>query len=177
MIKPHKFREALGLTQEETAMVLKIAISQLAMFETGKRDLPTAAILKLGTLYNYVQSKENEKPKDSALKAEAAKIAILLEEELLVNRHGQIQLERKISRLKNKYQKSVSALKLVECLETQFSKPDKGLNEIIRLKAVKAAEKNGLLVQIKWDLKLKALQQYQKILQKELIRYKIDSIE
>lgn len=179
MIKPHNFREALGLTQEETAMLLKIPISQLAMFEIGRRDLPMEAKLKLVTMYNYVQKKQQEMFQHPSLKGEETKMAKIVAEELHVNQREQLIIERKINNLKSKFQKSVSTLQLADYLETQESeqeKYEKELPEILRHKALKGIEKNGMSTQIKWNLKLNALQLYEKELQKALKHYKTDAV-
>lgn len=171
MIAPHHFREALGLTQEETAMLLRIPLSQLAMFEIGQRDLPTDAKLKLANMYHHVQNKQKEIAQLPALKVEEAKMIKIVEEELLVNQHEQVLIERKINTLKSKYQKSVSILQLVEYLETQLPKQEqyeKEFTAILRRKALKGIEKNGLPIQTPLNLKLTGLQLHQKELQREL---------
>ena len=43
-------RNQFGLSQPQLAQYLKIALSQLAMFEKGKRDLPTAALVQLAAM-------------------------------------------------------------------------------------------------------------------------------
>ena len=171
MIKAHNFRQALGLTQEETAMVLRISISQLSMFEIGQRDLPVQTMIKLANMYNYVQNKQQEKFEHPVLKKEEARITTMLEKELYENQYQQLTLERKINVFKSKYQKALSTLQLADYLETQLEEVDtyeKELAGIIRCKALKGIEKNGLASQIKLNLKLSALQMHQKELQKEL---------
>lgn len=175
MIKANNFREALGLTQEETAMVLRISMSQLSMFEIGQRDLPIEAKLKLVSMYNYVQSKQQEKLEHPVSIAEKNKIIALLKQELLKSQIQQIVLERKIKGCTNKYQKSISALQLCEYLQTKLPEEGKYQNdlvEMIRNKALKGIEKNGFSEQTKLNLNLKALQLHQKELQMELNKYK-----
>lgn len=174
MIKANNYREALGLTQEEVAMFLRIPKSQLGMFEIGQRDMPADAMLKLVDMHNYVESKEEGKWNHTLLKADADKMTSLLENELKENQQEQIVLERKINDFKSKYQKSISTLKLVEYLETQMPNKEKyeyELADMLRKKAVRGIEKNGLLIQVQWDLKLKTLQFHQKELQKQLKQF------
>ncbi len=180
MIKTNNFREALGLTQEETAMLLRIGMSQLAMFEVGQRDLPAQAMLKLVKMHNYVQNKQQEELKHPFLKTEHVKITKILEDELIGNQLKQLALERKINDFKSKYQKSLSALQLVEYLETQVPNQEvyeKEFAEMIRAKAIRGIEKNGLTIQTKLNIKLNALRLHQKALEKELERYKINSAQ
>jgi transcriptional regulator with XRE-family HTH domain len=171
MIKASNFREALGLTQEEVAMLLRISMSQLSMFEIGQRDLSSEAMLKLLNMYNYVQNKSHVSVENPILKEDTDKITLLLEKELKENQYEQMVLERKTHDFKRKYQKSISTLKLVEYLETQVAnkeKYEKELVGILRKKALSGIEKNGVPIQVQWDLKLKALQFHQKELQKQL---------
>ena len=55
MRKRENIRDAFGISQEELAIVLKITRSQLAMFETGKRELPSTAIIQLAEMLRYLQ--------------------------------------------------------------------------------------------------------------------------
>jgi transcriptional regulator with XRE-family HTH domain len=50
-------REKLGLSQEILAFYLNITLSQLAMYEIGKRDLPTHALLKLAEIVLFLEKK------------------------------------------------------------------------------------------------------------------------
>lgn len=170
MIKAHHFREALGLTQEETATLLKIRLSQLSMFEIGQRDLPANVTLQLVQMYNHVQDKQQEKLEHVVIRDDETKIAEIIAKELLDNRHAQMQLERKIKEMENKYRKSVSALHLAEYLESQPANQeifDTGLIDLIRRKAIIGIEKYGLPTQVKYTLRLNALQHHQAALEKE----------
>jgi transcriptional regulator with XRE-family HTH domain len=53
-----KIRELLGMKQEEIALLLEITRSQWAMYETGKRDLPTAAKLKLAEMLAFAKKRQ-----------------------------------------------------------------------------------------------------------------------
>lgn len=45
-MKSHNnLRELLGIKQDDLALLLKVTRSQLAMYESGKRDLPAAVKL------------------------------------------------------------------------------------------------------------------------------------
>ena len=70
-----QIREQLGLTQQDLAMYLLIPLSQLAMYETGKRDLPAATRIKLAELLRlFEQSQKNVKAKNELLKANQLKV-------------------------------------------------------------------------------------------------------
>ncbi len=53
-------REQLGLTQDSLAMYLLIPLSQLAMHETGKRDLPAKASVKIAELLTLLKQSEKK---------------------------------------------------------------------------------------------------------------------
>lgn len=175
MFKSKNLREALGLTQEETAMLLRIAKSHLAMFEIGQRGLPTKAMLKLVTMYDYLQKNQQAKLSYTDLESENAKIVQHLEKELIYNRYKQALIERKLTRLHSEYQKCLSVLQLAEYLKTQLpedEKPGKEFIEMIHRKGLNGIKKNGPAEQKKTELKLNALQKYQKELENELKQHK-----
>lgn len=51
-------RNQLGLTQIEMAACLELTLSQLGMYETNKRDLPTKALVKLAQMEQMLLSIE-----------------------------------------------------------------------------------------------------------------------
>lgn len=175
MIKPNNFRQTLGITQEEAAILLKTTKSQIAMFELGLRELPTAKMLKLVTLYNHVKNKQQDKSNASDLKAETAKSIVMLEQELKENEVKLLLLNRELESYKEKHQKYFSVLELVTYLETELPEKEQPSPEfiaILRRKAIKGIEKNGVHVQLKCELSLKSAQHYHKELKKELERCK-----
>ncbi|MCG2611652.1 helix-turn-helix transcriptional regulator [Flavobacterium sp. SM15] len=175
MLKPNNFRQTLGITQEEAAILLKTTKSQIAMFELGLRELPTAKMLKLVTLYNHVKNKQQDKSTVIDLKAETAKSILVVEQELKENELKLLLLNRELESYKAKYQKYSSTLELVAYLENEHPEKEQtspDFTGILRRKAIKGMEKNGLSVQLKCELALKAAQHYHKELKKELERYK-----
>ena len=55
MRKGKSICKELGIKQEELAMLLNISKGQLAMYETGKRELSTEAMLLLAPMMQFVQ--------------------------------------------------------------------------------------------------------------------------
>ena len=53
-----QLREQLGLSQQDLAQYLSITVSLLGMYEIGKRDLPTAALVKLAAIELLLNQKE-----------------------------------------------------------------------------------------------------------------------
>lgn len=175
MIKNKDFRQTLGITQEEAALLLKTTKSQIAMFELGLRELPVAKLHKLVTLYNHIQSKQQQKTGSTDDKAENAKCFAMLEKELKNSEMEVVLLNRELEQVKAKYQKNVSVLELVNYLESELpekEKPSQDFIKVLRNKAIRGIEKNGTTVQLKAELTIKTAQQYQKEIKKELERLK-----
>ena len=58
-------RALTGMSQENLALLLQVSRSQIAMFETGKRNLPIQAMEKLALLLTLSQ-KESTTPRSRA---------------------------------------------------------------------------------------------------------------
>ncbi|MDI1318402.1 helix-turn-helix domain-containing protein [Flavobacterium sp.] len=58
MKKTNPIRNLLGVSQEDMALILQVSRSQWAMYELGKRDLPTKAKLVLAEILHYVKTPE-----------------------------------------------------------------------------------------------------------------------
>lgn len=54
-------RDQLGLSQEMMAYHLEIRLSQLGMYETRKRELPTDALIKLAEIVLFFEQKQKAK--------------------------------------------------------------------------------------------------------------------
>ena len=174
MIKPSNFRQTLGITQEEAAILLKTTKSQIAMFELGLRELPTSKMLKLVTFYKHVIGKQQQTTALTDSKEGNNKCLAMLEQELKNSQVKILLLSRELERLKVKHQKNVAALELVALLETELPKKEQPSPEFIALlrrKALKGIEKNDVSVQLKCEIAIKSWQLYQRELKKELERF------
>ncbi len=165
-----KYREALGLTQDEAAQLLKIPKSLLGMFEIGQRDLPSPIKLQLVTLYNLVQKQvtvSNPKKKENTVQ----ELILEINKALLETQYKQQLLERKLTLFQSKFQKSERLLQFVHVLENELkkeAKPSQDFITVLQLKADKEVAKYGPLSQIKLELKIKALKAYQKAIEAAL---------
>lgn len=178
MITQRDYREILGITQEEAALLLKTTKSQIALFELGLRLLPAAKMLKLVLMHNHVQKKQEEKAALTNDKTENAKCIAMLEYELESTEIECYKLKRELEKIQTKYQKSVSAGELALYLETELpedEKPSKDFIQMLHHRAKSGIEKNGMAVQLKCELALKKALQYQKELKRELERFKQSS--
>lgn len=167
-----KYREALGLTQEEAAQLLQVPKSLIGMFEIGHRDLNTKTKLQLITLYNLVQEKHKPIATISNKQSNEVELHTLaVQKELLENQYKQKVLERKLEQFKIRFQKSEKLVKLVHILETQVEiedRPSQDYITVLKRKAANESKKYSTLEQTKLVLKIKGLKSFQKELENYL---------
>jgi transcriptional regulator with XRE-family HTH domain len=111
-------RDKLGLSQENMAYYLKITLSQLALYETGRRDLPTHALVKISEIFLYTeQSQKNYKIDNQLLKSQELKtneVLNLLSKEL---EYKQIKAQRLLDKIQKKYNQSIELYLLAQHLQ------------------------------------------------------------
>lgn len=78
-----KYREAIGLTQDEVAQLLNIPKSLLDMFEIGQRNLSSPIRLHLVTLYNLIQKQESKASNSDKKEKDFQELTLELKKELL----------------------------------------------------------------------------------------------
>lgn len=143
--------EQLGLSQEALAIYLSIRLSQLAMYETGKRDLPVGTTEKLADIMLFLnQNQKNFKQKNELLNKQQSKVQSLIEKQLIELELKQIKEQRKLDAIQKKYQQNLKLNIFVAHLELTKSKQ----KDVIQLQASRGIEKNGLVEQTKQTLKL-----------------------
>ncbi|NHN26362.1 helix-turn-helix transcriptional regulator [Flavobacterium jejuense] len=163
--------KSLLLSQEEIALLLGIKRSQYAMYEIGKRDLPTAALLKLSKLTNYADTLSQLTKREFPYhKTQQAKKQELLLKQIENNNIEQLLLEKKIKQLQHNYQKAARTIEFVTLYKEKEGLTDRDdvILENIQNKALAILDKNGVHLQTKIQLQLKALLVYTKQLEKEL---------
>lgn len=169
-----QIREVLGITQLDTAILIKTTKSLFSMFEIGQRDLPVKAQLKLVQMYEYVKNSPSEKILYHDLKNERDKTIAILEKELSGYELKILTEERELNRLQRNYQKGISTLLLVEYLKTKLSENEKPTETMIKwlhIKGLKAVSSNGLSLQIQKEIKIKSLQYEKNELLKTLEKF------
>lgn len=168
MEKDKKIREFLGMRQEDMAMLLRVNKSQWAMYESGKRDLPLEAQLKLVEMLAFIKQPHTELlDRFVDINSEEVKTKIVFENLKLINKHQQILTEHKLKAIEKKYEAGLIALRFIHFLETkdqQIANEQNLLLTVIQLRAQEAIRKNDLHVQAKHRLKLQALQEEEKVL-------------
>ncbi len=147
-------REKLGLSQEVLAFYLGITKSLLAMYERGKREIPTIALVKLAEIELFLnQNLENTKEQNLLQKQQEGKVTYLLEQHRKELAYKQLVEKRKLDVLKKKYNQSLMLIAFVTQQEVAMSKS----GELLQLQANKGIEKYGLVAQTIQLLKLEAI--------------------
>ncbi|MGX7668215.1 hypothetical protein [Flavobacterium pedocola] len=146
MEKRPEFKNILGLTQEEMAMLLRIPISQWKMFKSGKRGIPLDALKQLTFLLQGAQErKQTSKEVLQVLNAEEQKAKEKLKLDYLNIQIKQYRVKKELERVENHRMESIAALELVSFLEKQQEiSVQAGLLLIIKDRALKTLHKHSL---------------------------------
>jgi DNA-binding transcriptional regulator YiaG len=169
MQKGKTVSKLLGLKQEELAMLLNISKGQLAMFETGKRGLPTSALLLLAPMLQFVQGESLKSGSAEVLKVQEEQKKKVLEQLLKENKYKQKLLERKLEMAENKYKANIAAMQLMQFLENEPIRKEVPANRLIKIieaRAKSELEKNGWGVVAKFQIQKEVLLAEEKMLLK-----------
>lgn len=165
-------RALLGITQEDLALLLKVTRSQLAMFETGKCDLPVAAKLQLAEMLQYVQEIKSQGVQNlPLLKKQEEQKKKVVAKLVLINQHKQLILEKKMKSLVKKNEVRLAKISLTGFLEQQFLKKDASENQLLKSIGAKAQlelENKGWALLIQHQIKKEVLQVEAKLLENYL---------
>ena len=144
-------KSIMGLTQEETAMLLGISRVQWAHFTDGRRDIPTSAKVKLAEVLSTIQ-KNKSKPKEvtEIIATEKKKAKEGLQQELKAIQLKEIELEKKIKKINEVRKEAFAALEVVAYLEF---KEQTSMAKFIKTRALNSLKKYNL--QQLQDLELK----------------------
>lgn len=147
-------RVQLGLSQEIMAYYLGVSKSLLAMYEKGKREIPTAAMVKLAEMELFLnQNQKNFKQDNELLNKQQSKVQNLIEKKIIELELKQIKEQRKLDAVQKKHEQSLKLNLFVTHLQSNKSK----LAEFIQMQAFSGIEKNSLVVQTKQALKLESI--------------------
>ena len=168
MEKKETICKLLGTTQEEMGMLLGVSRGQWSMFESGKRDLPSAALQFLSEILAHLQSPEAKTTKTQAtLAKEAAKKKQTLEALIKENQYQQLLVAKKIADIEKKQEASVKALQLAAFLNKRTDKNrehDADFLKKMEARANKAIALNGLSVLVTCQIKQAVLHQEEAVL-------------
>lgn len=111
-----RIREILGLSQQSIADYLGVTRTQVAMSETSRRELPIAALIKMGvlerSLLNNVQYKQQQ------LQVQAGKDFAAMRHHVKTCTQKARLEKRKLEKLQQKYQCCLQALMAIDYLRT-----------------------------------------------------------
>lgn len=145
------FREQLGLSQEAMAQYLGITKSQISMYELGKRELPTLALVQLAAIAVFFEHNKNNFNDHKEIvenqEIETIEVLELVKKEL---EYQCIKEQRKLDRIQKKYNENLKLFSFVNYFKNEPSAPMEALLQ----QALKGIEKNGLAAQTKQILKL-----------------------
>lgn len=149
-----QIREELGLTQQDLAMYLLIPLSQLAMYETRKRELPAATSIKLAELITYLnQSQKNSKGKNELLNAQKETVNKQLQSQTIELEYQLIKAQRKYEVMQKKLDQSIKLKALANLLSEKKKQP----NELFLLQSKRGIEQNNLAIQTKQLIKIEGI--------------------
>jgi transcriptional regulator with XRE-family HTH domain len=165
MKKNRIIKVPLLITQEEIAILLGITRSQWAMYESGQRGLSSKSKYKLEIVLlnaNKVASVKREKlGHEVKQENEAQKVVTkMLHENIL----QQLGFQRKLEQMKKKYQAALNTLHFVSSF--QEGTANESVLKVLKIKANKVLDKNGLHFQEAYKIKLEVLKHEEIVLLK-----------
>ncbi len=148
------FRNQLGLSQEMMAIYLAMAKSQLSMYESGKRELPSSALVKLADIALFLQQNENNGVTESELQKEQdLKLKTFLDFQIKELEYKKLKEQRLLERIQKKYKQNVALYAFAQHLQNSKT----ALAEVLLQQALKAIEQNGLVNQTIQKMKLEII--------------------
>jgi transcriptional regulator with XRE-family HTH domain len=169
-------RNHFGLTQQNLAIFLEISTSMLAMAETGKRLLPTHALVKLSLLDAQLQptkKKEHSRAITAQLKKQTAPYTKQMQALYTQIQYAVAGYKKKYDLMQKRQQQATQALALAQVLQqnntkTIASKKDMAWLQLVEKKAFVDLKNTHPLLQAHTQIKLKLLQQEAAAVQKLL---------
>jgi transcriptional regulator with XRE-family HTH domain len=144
-----ELRTQLGLTQQDLAEYLRVARSNVAKAEGGSRSLPSAALIKVGQIINYMTTasyfksvEERSCMSESESGWHKANCALRLQ----VCTYNMAILERRLISLETIYSQNVKLYAVLN--QQQCTSPSEEHGRLVRLKRVeRKLHESSLLVQ------------------------------
>ena len=170
MRKKENLRDVLGITQEELAMLLSITRTQLAMYETNKRDIPLTSKEKLADILTTLhKNKSISKYSNSIIETEKKKVSEWLQKEFKDLEYKVVLLDRKIEKVMQVRKNAFKAFEVVQYLESKNAKPKKKKKKkTIKKRVEKTLNKQNLQHLHELELKKENLEMLKLIIEKKL---------
>ena len=158
-------RNHFGLTQAELSHYLKISRSQLNMYESGKRELPMDAIVKLAEMEQFITNHQTKKKFDQLpheiMQAEKAQQFLELYNEQ--QEYNKLLTAQKLKKLEKNYNQKTNLLRWLQQTSSDSKKTlEKNWKQLLEFEALQSIEKNGLHQQLKLELELQSATMIQK---------------
>lgn len=147
-------RNELGLSQQTLAIYLSIPVSQLAMYETGKRELPAATSIQLAELFILLnQSKENKKGIHELKTKQESEVVEQLKTQAKELEYQILKEQRKLETMQKKFNQHLNLMALTEVLP----KSKQQQNELFFKQAQNSLQKNSLVDQTQQLVKIEGI--------------------
>ncbi len=163
-----KLREQLGLSQQDLAQYLSITLSVLGMYEIGKRDLPTAAMVKLAAIeLLLLQNQDSIEGLDLLLQKQEVNAKAILAKQAQKLMLKQIREQRALDAVIKKYNQSMNLYRFVMYEnETKTTQMD-----ALALQAIRGIEDYGLVAQLKRKVKLQGIESEIELVKQQIEMY------
>lgn len=148
------YRLQLGLSQEVMSQYLGVSKSTLAMYETGKRELPTAALVKLAEISLFFELKVAVEEQNELLNELELEVKALLIHQVKELEYEQLRARRVLDAIEKKYQQNLA----LHSLALHFQKSRLPIADALLQQAISGIKANGMAKQVQQELKLKSIQ-------------------
>ncbi|WP_281297428.1 helix-turn-helix domain-containing protein [Flavobacterium limnophilum] len=149
------YRAQLGLSQEAMSQYLGVTKSQLAMYEAGKRELPTAALIKLAEITQFFGLNiVTEEEQIDLLNKQELDVKVLLTHQVKELEYKQMKEQRLLDAIQKKYHQNLE----LHSLALHLQKSKLPLANVLLQQAIRGIEANGLAKQVQQQLKLESIQ-------------------
>jgi transcriptional regulator with XRE-family HTH domain len=145
-------RDQLGLSQEIMAQYLSISQSLLALYEKGRRDLPTDAVVKMAEIFLFTTQKEAQLDLPFQKQQELKTVEVLHEQTAALE-YKEMKAQRTLDKIKKKYDQSLKLHALAQHLQTS----NKVQSTLFLQLATIGLEKYGMVAQTKEIIKLEGI--------------------
>lgn len=154
-------RQIFDLTQQQLADYLGVSRSRLALAETGRRDLPVSALIRLAGLEKSLHN--NISYKQQHLHVQAGKDLAAMRRHAKACQHKARAAKMKLDELQQNYQHCVMALMAVDqllnnLLPAKENRKDQLWLELLLAQTLKKLNRCGPAAQVKIKLTMQALE-------------------
>ena len=166
MKNKNNIRALTGMSQENLALLLQVSRSQIAMFESGKRNLPIQAMEKLALLLTLSQK---ESTTTETKKATPTQEQEFLQNCIVKNKHQQLLVARKITSFIKK-QERIAVLEKMSRLIMQEEKNLKNYDlSLLKYRTTKNQTQPNFNTQlVALQLKKKVLEYEEQLIKEQL---------